>query len=76
MNDKLSKQPLYKWPSKPFWLLVTPLLVLSWGGFFLLNYHPLDQMTPSERGIALIILGVVFAIVASARFVMRKRAGL
>jgi len=76
MSDKLSKLPLYKWPNRPFWLIMTPLLLLSWLGVMFYEYPTLVQMTSHERALALIILGILFLVVASLRYAKRKKEGL
>ncbi len=76
MNDRLTKQPLYRWPSRPFWLLMTPLLVLTWLGVLFYEFRTVEQMTPHDKRLALMILAFLFFIVGSLRYARRKRDGL
>ncbi len=76
MSDKPSKQPLYRWPNRPFWLFMTPLLVLAWLGVLFYKFRTVEQMTSHDKRLALMILAFLFFIVGSLRYAKRQKDGL
>jgi len=69
-------QPLYRWPAGKFWLLVAPLLVITWVGLMFCHFRGIERMSSHDLCMAALILLAYFAVSAVARYALRKRAGL
>jgi hypothetical protein len=76
MSDNLWKQPFYRWPDRPFWRVMAPVLVLVWFAAMFCYFRGAERLSLIDIGDALFVLFLNFALCALGRLAFRRKNGL